>query len=100
MEKYAVAALLLAALVVPVAVFLVLRSRFRLKGSIAAAIAVAIGWALNLAWAFVSQAMSPQDASQADGDMLAVAAYFGWICPIVLVALTWLAGRLIARRSP
>lgn len=43
MEKFAVTALLLTALALPVALFLLLKSRFPLNGLIAAAIAVASG---------------------------------------------------------
>jgi hypothetical protein len=98
MEKFAVTALLLAALVLPVALFLVLASRSRLNGLVAAGIAVATGWALNVAWAFASQATAVQDASQSDVDTLSIAAQFGWACPTVLVFLTWLVRRFATRR--
>jgi hypothetical protein len=99
MEKFAVTALLLTALAVPVALFLLLRSRFPLHGLFAAAIAVAAGWALNVAWAFASQKITPQDPSQFNGDTLSIAARFGWVCPTVLVLLTWLVWRLMTRRA-
>lgn len=95
MEKFAVAVLLLAALVLPVALFWLLRSRSRLNGLVAAAIAVATGWALNVAWAFVAAT----DPSQGSGDNVAIAAYYGWACPAVLVLLTWLAWRFKTRRA-
>ena len=79
--------LLLIALVVPVALFWLLKSRSRLNGSIAVAIAVAAGWALNLAWASVAH------------ESLAIAGAFGWVCPAVLVLLTWLIWRFTKRRA-
>jgi hypothetical protein len=99
MEKLAVTALLLTALALPVVLFLVLRSRFPLNGLIAAAIAVATGWALNVAWAFVSQGSTTNDPSQVNGDTLSIAMRFGWVCPTVLVFLTWLVWRFKTRRA-
>lgn len=95
MEKFAVTALLITALVLPVALFLLLRLRFRLKGLVAAAIAVATGWALNVAWAF----LAARDPSQDNVDTLSIALYFGWACPTVLVLLTWLMSRFMTRRT-
>lgn len=80
-------ALLLTALVLPVALFWLLKSRSRLSGLGAAAIAIAAGWALNLAWASVAH------------ESVAIAATYGWVCPAVLVALTWLAWRFAKRRA-
>lgn len=91
MESLAVTALLLLALVLPVVLFLVLWFRFRLNGLVAAAIAVATGWALNVAWALTNQ-------SHADADTLSIAVQFGWACPTVLVLLTWLVRRIATRR--
>ena len=70
LEKFAATALLLTALLVPVVLFWLLRSRSRLNGLAAAAIAVATGWALNVAWAFASQASATKDPSQVNGDTL------------------------------
>ena len=70
--------LLLAALVLPIVLFWLLKSRSRLNGWAAAAISVAVGWVLNFAWASVAN-------ESAD-----IAARFGWACPTVLVAITWL----------
>lgn len=95
MENFEVTTLLLAALALPVGLFLLLRSRLRLDGRVAALVAVGAGWALNVAWAF----MVARDPSQADGDTLSIAAYFGWACPAVLVALTWLVLRFASRRA-
>ena len=80
-------ALLLTALVLPVALFWLLKSRTSLSNLIAAAIAVAAGWALNLAWAFAAH------------ESTAIAATFGWVCPAVLVLLTWLVWRYAGRRA-
>src|SRR5262245_56112364 len=57
----ATTALLLAALALPVVLFWLLRSRSRLNPLVAAALAVATGWALNVAWAFASQDNAAND---------------------------------------
>jgi hypothetical protein len=80
-------ALLLTALVLPVALFWLLKSRTRLSDLIAAAVAVVAGWAINLAWASVAHESIP------------IAARFGWVCPAVLVLLTWLVLRFMSRRA-
>jgi hypothetical protein len=99
MEKFSANALLLTALALPVVLFWLLRSRSRLNGLGAAAIAVAMGWALNVAWAFASQGSTINDLSQGNGDTLSIAMRFGWACPTVLVFLTWLAWRFKTRRG-
>ena len=99
MNKFATTALLLAALLLPVVLFWLLRSRSRLHGLAVAAIAVASGWALNVAWAFSSQGSTAHDPSHVNGDTLSIAMQFGWACPAVLVFLTWLAWRFKSRRS-
>ena len=79
-------ALLIAALVLPVAVFWLLRSRTRPGAPVAAAVSVAAGWMLNVAWAFTAH------------ESTAIAVGFGWICPALLVATTWLVWRYRQRR--
>lgn len=80
-------ALLVTALVLPVALFWLLKSRARMGNPAAVASAVAVGWALNLAWAFAAD------------ESTAIAAMFGWVCPTVLVFLTWLVWRFVKRRA-
>jgi hypothetical protein len=99
METFAVTALLLTALALPVVLFWLLRSRSRLNGLFAAAIAVATGWALNVAWALASQGSTANDPSQANADTLSIAMHFGWACPTVLVLLTWFVWRFRTRRA-
>ena len=99
MEKFVTTALLLVALVLPVVLFWLLRSRSHLNGLAAAAIAVATGWALNVAWAFASQRSTTSDPSLVDGDTLSIAMRFGWACPTALVFLTWLVWRFKTRRA-
>jgi hypothetical protein len=99
MKNFAATVLLLTALVFPVALFLLLWYRFRLNGLVAAAIAIATGWALNVAWAFVAQETTAMDPPQVDGNTLSIATYFGWICPTVLVLLTWLIWHFLIRRA-
>ena len=98
MQKFATTALLLTALLLPVVLFWLLRSRSRLNGLAAAAIAVATGWVLNMAWAFTSQGSSAP--SQVNADTLSIAMRFGWACPVALVFLTWLVWRFKTRRAP
>ena len=90
MKKFSTTALLLTALLLPVVLYLLLRSRSRLNGLAAAAIAVATGWALNVAWALASQGGTTNVSSQVSGDTLSIALRFGWACPTVLVLITWL----------
>ena len=80
-------ALLITALVLPVVLFWLLKSRTRLNGWVAAAISIAAGWTLNLAWASAAH------------ESTAIAARFGWVCPTVLVALTWLVMRFKRQRA-
>lgn len=74
-------ALLLAAILLPVILFHQLDRRLRRSRKLAAAAAIALGWALNLAWAWAAN------------ESLGIAARFGWVCPTVLVAGTWLVLR-------
>jgi len=99
MEKFAVTTLLVVALAAPVALFLLLSSRLQWNVLAAAAIAVAAGWALNVAWAFASQRSPSAVPSQGGGDTLSIAAHFGWACPAVLVLLTWLVLRFVVHRA-
>jgi hypothetical protein len=99
MEKFAATALLLMALLLPVVLFRLLRSRSRLNGLAAAAIVVATGWAFNVAWAYVSHGSTANDPSPVNGDTLSIALRFGWACPTVLVFLTWLVWRFKPRRA-
>lgn len=52
-----------------------------------------------MAWAFASQKIPSQDPSKVNGDTLSIAAKFGWVCPTVLVLITWLVWRLMTRRA-
>lgn len=99
MNQIVVTALLVTALAGPVVLFWLLKSRSRLNGLVAAAIAVAVGWGLNVAWAYASQGSTSNDPSQAEGDNLSIAMFFGWACPTVLVFLTWLVWRFKMRRA-
>src|SRR6185436_5065798 len=99
MKKFATTALLLMALLLPVVLFWLVRSRSHLNGLAAAAIAVAIGWALNVAGAFASQGGNTNDPSQVNGDTLSIAMRFGWACPTVLVLITWLVWHFKTRHG-
>lgn len=90
--------LLVAGLAVPILLFGWLRSR-RWNGWRAAGLAVAAGWALNVAWAWSLLAASGGDAVAENVEMLRIAARFGWVCPSVLVLLTALVLRFVTRRA-
>lgn len=90
MKKFAAAVLLLTALVLPVVMSWLLISRSEFSVPVAAVIAIASGWALNMVWAFAIGKTTPKDPSQANGNYFAIATRFGWACPAVLVLLTWL----------
>lgn len=79
-------AVLITVLVLPVVLFWLLKSRSRLSGFAVASISVLVGWALNFAW-----------ASNAN-EYIEIATRFGWICPTVMVALTWLVMRFKRER--
>ena len=97
MGKVTANVILVTALVLPVVLFWQLDSRSSLGFPAAAAIAVAVGWALNVGWAFALLRAETRGLSQKDGGAMKIAAAFGWFCPVILVALTWLALRLFAR---
>jgi hypothetical protein len=99
MHKLAVTALLLTAFAAPVVIFWQLKSWSRVNGLIPAAIAIAVGWVLNVAWALASQGSTANDLSQANGNNLSIAMRFGWACPTGLVLLTWLVWRFTPRRA-
>jgi len=93
MKRLSLAALLLAALTLPVVLFLGLWLRGHAGLAAAALAGVAMGWALNVAWAFASRQGTP---AQEAGNTVSIALRFGWACPAVLVLLAWLAARLLA----
>ena len=95
MGSLASTALLLAALALPVVLFRLLRSRLRVTGPWAAAVAIVTGWALNVVWAYALTQESPQT----NEETLSIALRFGWLCPTILVLLTWLVWRFLPRRA-
>jgi hypothetical protein len=97
MGKFSVNVILVTALVLPVVLFWQLDSHSSLSVPTAAAIAVAVGWALNVTWAFAALKAATRGLPQDDGGTMKIAAAFGWFCPVILVALTWLALRLFAK---
>jgi len=97
MAKIPVNVVLVTALVLPVVLFWHLDGHTALGFLAAAGTAVAVGWLLNIVWAFVALKAATQGLPQTDNGMLKIAAAFGWFCPAILVALTWLALRLFAR---
>jgi hypothetical protein len=96
MRKVAATVLLLMALALPVLLFWQLGSHSATSGLVAGAVAVAAGWTLNMAWAFAAQEATAGGAPPASTGNLKIAAAFGWVCPTVLVALTWLVVRFLA----
>lgn len=96
MRKVIANALLLTALALPIVLFWQLGAHSPFSTVVAAAIAVAAGWALNVAWAFASNKTIVQDASPGNAGNVKIALAFGWACPVVLVLLTWLVLRFAA----
>ena len=97
MQKLVASALLITGLVLPIVLFWLLRSQAKLNSFAVVAIAVATGWAFNVAWALTSQGSTTNDSSQVGEDMLSMAIRFGWFCPTVVVLLTWLVWYLKSR---
>ena len=91
MKRLSLAALLIAALTLPVVLFLGLWLRGHAGLAAAALVGVAMGWALNVAWAFASERGAP---AQEAGNTVSIALRFGWACPAVLVLLAWGGWRL------
>lgn len=98
MEKFATTVLLLTALALPVVLFLLFRPRSRLNALVAAAVAVAAGWSFNVACVFATEAIAGKEPSQVNGSNLAIAVTYGWVCPLALVLVAWLAWHLATRR--
>jgi hypothetical protein len=99
MEKFATTILLLTALALPVVLFLLFRPRSRLGVLVAAAVAVAAGWSFNIACVYATEAMAAvRDPSQVNSASVAIAVGFGWVCPLILVLITWLAWHFVTRR--
>ena len=89
MTKFTANVVLAIALVAPLVLFPVLVSRGHIPVLPAAAIAVLVGWALNVAWAHAAVRAAPAQGAQAGDRTVTIAARFGWLCPAVLVALEW-----------
>jgi hypothetical protein len=95
MRKVTATVLLLMALALPVLLFWQLGWHSSLGSLAAGALAVAAGWALNVGWAFSSQEAIAGDTPHENYRNLKIAAAFGWVCPVALVLLTWLALRFL-----
>jgi hypothetical protein len=96
MRKVTATLLLIASLGLPVLLFWQLGSRSSLSALVAGAIAVAAGWALNVLWAFATREAVADGAPQDNPGNLRIAAAFGWVCAVVLVASTWVVVRFLA----
>ena len=98
MENFATTVLLLTALALPVVLFLLFRPRSRSSALVAAAVGVVAGWSFNVAYVFATEAIAAKGPSQADSANLAIAVTYGWVCPLALVLITWLAWHFATRR--
>ena len=74
--------LLASALILPIVVFWLLRSRAPQHAVRAVVLAIAAGWVCGIGWAIAA------------GESATIAAAFGWVCPSVLVILTAWVWRL------
>jgi len=96
MTKFSANAVLVITVAMPVVLFALL-SAAGLPLRIAVLVAVVLGWSLSISWA---RTASPGARSGNEGERAAtvkVAVRFGWICPAVLVGLTWAAWSLALR---
>ncbi len=94
MKQSLPALLLIAALILPVALFLWLWQGLHAGLGLAASAGVGVGWGLNVAWAFASRRREADLRLAEQQNTLGIAARFGWVCPAVLVLLAWVAWRL------
>jgi len=96
MTKSSANAVLVIAVVAPVVIFALLAGA-GLPHHVAALVAVILGWSLSMSWARAagSAALSGDQVERAQA--LKVAVRFGWICPALLVGLTWQRGILRSR---
>jgi Na+(H+)/acetate symporter ActP len=67
-------------------------SHFHINVAAAAAISVAAGWTLNVAWAFAAD-------SQNNQNYRSIAARYGWACPAVLLLLAWAVWRFMLNHT-
>jgi hypothetical protein len=105
-EQFSVLAIWAASLAIPFLLFVVWNPFRSISRILARAIvAVAVGWALAVAYVVASQAIFVTTASQAelllfygrDGAPRAFAESFGWVPAFVIVAVTW-ASHVVAAR--
>jgi len=98
MESFAINSFWLATLALPSLLFLLANDfKSNLVTGLRALLAVCGGWALWIAYAYVSQTVSSRAPEQINGAALAFSAVFGWVLPAVVVAATWLIGRFVSR---
>ena len=97
MDRFPVGVLLATALTLPVIVFLTFRPRNRLGRIAAVIVAVAAGWAFNIAAVVAVEAIRP-GALGGDTNPVEVATSFGWVCPLLTALATWFVWHLITRR--
>ena len=99
MEKFADLVLLFTALALPVVLFLLFRPRSRSAAALALVVAVAVGWSFNVAYIFTTETSAVKDPSQLNGENLAIAVNYGWVCPLVFALFTWIVWHFATRRS-
>jgi hypothetical protein len=87
--------LLVIALVLPVALFLMLYAH----GLIATVVAVAAGWASSVAWAYSAEGSNLEVPADPNQSYVSIAKRFGWACPTVIVLLTWVVWRFLLGHS-
>lgn len=110
-EAFSSTVLWLSSLAVPALVFITVEAKAPLRARLsAAALAIAAGWCLDVAYAVAAKAIALSLATHEqqlaifdrDGAPLAFAATLGWVPALVLVACIWVARearRLMWRRS-
>ncbi len=99
MDEFALAVQFAVAVLLPVVVFLVWRPRSRVARGLTALLAVACGWAFNVATIVAHAAIRDVRGSVEAMENLAIALRMGWLCPLATVLVAWFFWQRIARRS-
>ena len=87
--------MLLVALLVPVAVFLFLQGK--VVPLRAAFLSVLVGWLVNIVYFRTVGVVPGKDSTAVENVQMAIR--FGWVCPLIAVAITCLVTRFTGKRA-
>lgn len=99
MKIFADYVLLATALALPIVLFLLFRPRSRAGLLTSATLAIAAGWAFNVAYVIATQTINADHPADDNGAALSMVFTFGWACPLVLVLVTWVIRRFALNRT-